>query len=209
MSDTPGVADTAPYWRLAVQHDAGRSYWQIGTYGIDVHLLPNDMSPSGKTDHLTDIAADANWQFVAQPKIVTSDILSAHATLISEAQDLAATNLLSNSNRHDRLQTARADLSYSIAATYTPSVQVFQTSGSSDPALWAGPADRPESQGVIAEIAYVPFGKPHSRPAWGNIRLALQYVCYTKFDGETHGASANNTLYASLWARVALLNTMQ
>ncbi len=200
VSGSPGVADTAPYWRLAVQHDIGRSYWQIGTYGIDAHILPNDMSPSGKTDHLTDVAADANWQFVVQPKVVTSDILSAHATLIDETQDLAATSLLSGSKRHDRLLTARADLSYSIAATYTPSVQIFQTSGSSDPALWAGPADSPQSQGYIAELAYVPFGKPHSRIAWGNIRLAAQYVFYTKFDGQTRGASANDTLYLSLWA---------
>ena len=200
VAGTAGVADTAPYWRLALNHDLGRSYWQIGTYGIDAHLLPNDLAPSGKTDHVTDYAADANWQFIVHPKSVVSDMLSAHATIIQENQDLAASTLLSGTNRHDQLTEARADISYSIGATVTPTLQIFHVSGNSDPALWSTPNGQPNSDGFVAEIAYAPFGKPDSLIKWGNLRLALQYVGYTRFDGQTHDAANNNTVYLSLWA---------
>ncbi len=200
VAGTPSVADTAPYWRLAVQHDWGRAYWEIGTYGIDAHLLPNDVSPSGKTDHITDYAADANWQFVFHPRQVTGDVISAHATIIQENQDLGASTLLSGTRPHDQLTTARADISYSINATVTPSVQIFHTSGNTDPALWSTPNGQPNSDGYIAEIAYTPFGKPDSFIKWGNLRLAIQYVDYTRFDGQTRHATDNNTLYLSAWA---------
>ncbi len=200
VAGTPSVADVAPYWRLALQHDIGRAYWEIGTYGIDAHLLPNDLSPAGKTDHVTDAAADATWQFVFRPRQVTGDVLSAHATLIEENQDLGASAILSGTRPHDQLTTARADLSYSIGATVTPSVQIFHTSGNTDPALWSTPNGQPNSDGYIAEIAYVPFGKPDSLIKWGNIRFAVQFVGYTRFDGQTHGAAGNNTIYASIWA---------
>lgn len=199
VAGTPSLADTAPYWRLAIQHEFGRSYWEIGTYGLRANLLPNEISVSGKADHITDIAADVNWQFVVNPRRVTSDMISAHATFIKESQDLGDSAILYRTRPHDGLTTARADISYSIGATFTPSAQIFHTSGNTDPALWTTPGGSPNSDGYIAEIAYVPFGKPNSLIGWGNLRLALQYVGYTRFDGHTHGASANNTIYPSLW----------
>jgi hypothetical protein len=94
----------------------------------------------------------------------------------------------------------RADVSYSFAAAITPTIQYFQTNGTNDAAYWGTPNGSPNSSGVIAEIAYVPFGKPDSLIAWGNIRFAVQYVSYFRFDGTSHGASANNALYFSVWA---------
>ena len=52
----------------------------------------------------------------------------------------------------------------------------FQTSGTSDAAYWGTPNGSPNSSGVIAEIAYVPWGKPDSPIAWANLRLAVQYL---------------------------------
>jgi hypothetical protein len=199
VAGTPGIADVAPYWRLAVQHDWGRSYFELGTYGIDAHVLPNGAGPSGATDHITDIAADANWQFLFSKWPVTADMLSAHATVITESEDLQASHILYGARPHDSLTTARADISYSIGATVTPSAQIFHTGGSTDPALWSTLNGRPNSDGYVAEVAYVPFGKPGSPIAWGNLRLAVQYIGYTRFNGESAGASRNNTLYPNLW----------
>jgi hypothetical protein len=53
---------------------------------------------------------------------------------------------------------------------------------------------------MIAEIAYVPWGKPDSPFNWLNIRVAAQYVNYFRFDGVARNASDNNALYLSLWA---------
>ncbi len=199
VAGTSEVADTAPYWRLAVQHDYGRSYWQVGTYGIDAHVLPGGAEPYGKTDHITDFAADANWQFTFHPRLIASDMLSAHATIISESQDLQASSVLYGTRRHDSLTTARADISYTIGATVTPSVQIFHTGGTADPALWSTLNGSPNSDGYVLELAYSPWGKPKSFIGWGNLRLAVQYIGYTRFDGTTRGASRNNTLYPNLW----------
>jgi hypothetical protein len=200
VAGTDSVVDTAPYWRLAVQHDLGRANWEVGTYGIAAHILPGGASPSGKTDSFTDIAADANWQFSLNPLKIDSDIISTHATVIHEDQNLAASVLLNSANRHGNLTTLRADASYSIAATVTPSVQLFRTAGSDNAAYWSTPTGRPDSDGAILEVAYAPFGKPDSSIKWGNLRLAVQYVLYGRFDGQTQGASHNDTLYLSAWA---------
>ncbi len=199
VAGTSEVADTAPYWRFAVQHDYGRSYWEVGTYGIDAHVLPNGAEPYGRTDHITDVAADANWQFTFNPRQIATDMLSAHATIIGETQDLTASSVLYGTHRHDSLTTARADISYTIGATITPTVQIFHTGGTTDPALWSTLNGSPNSDGYVLELAYVPWGKPKSLIGWGNLRFAVQYIGYTRFDGQTHGAARNNTLYPNLW----------
>jgi hypothetical protein len=200
VADSDGVVDTSPYWRVALQHDYGRSNWEVGTYGIVTHILPSGLSPGGRADQFTDIAADANWQFTFSPRQVASDVISAHATIIHEDQDLNASTVLSAADPHGRLTTARADISYSFAATLTPSAQVFRTSGSVNQPYWGTLNGSPNSGGEIVELAYAPFGKPDSLIHWGNVRLAAQYVMYSEFDGQIHGASRNNTLYLSVWA---------
>jgi len=188
-----------PYWRLALQKNFGRSYAEFGTYGLTASVLPGGMNV-GPTDHFTDTALDANYQFTFNPKSVTSDMVSAHATLIHEYASLNASEITVGSLPSHNLNTFRADVSYSFSATVTPTIQYFQTGGTSDVAYWGTPSGSPNSSGMIFEIAYVPWGKPDSPIAWANIRFALQYVAYFRFDGDTHNASANNTLYPSVWA---------
>jgi hypothetical protein len=188
-----------PYWRAAVQQNFGRHYVEVGGYGLSAAILPGGIQTTGLTDRITDTALDANYQFVIDPKSVVSDMLSAHATFIHEDAALHASQALSGANPSHGLNTFRADLSYSIAATVTPTLQYFQTSGTSDAAYWGTPNGSPNSAGLIAEIAYVPWGKPDSPIAWANLRLAAQYVSYFRFDGSSSHASANNALYFSLW----------
>ena len=201
VQNSNSVVGTAPYWRLALQHDFGRANWEIGTYGMALDVLPQGASPlpGGPADHFTDVALDGNWQFTVSPRQVASDVISAHATLINESQDLAASAILPGTPRHGHLTTARADLSYSLAATLTPSAQIFSTTGTREHSIWTPPGGNPDSSGAIFELAYSPFGKTTSAIIWGNLRLAAQYVMYTRFNGHSQGASGNNTLYLSLW----------
>jgi hypothetical protein len=200
VSGTDKTQGAIPYWRLALQQDFGRSYAEIGTYGLHASVLPGGISIAGLTDDFTDTAVDANYQFVFDTKSVVSDMISAHATFIHEDAALNASQAISGARPVHELNTVRADISYSIAATITPTLQYFQTSGTSDALYWQTPSGRPNSRGVIAEIAYVPWGKPDSWISWGNIRFAVQYVSYFQFDGATHAAAANNALYLSVWA---------
>ncbi len=143
------------------------------------------------------MALDATYQYTNSPR----HFVSAHATWIHETQTLDASQILFGSRPSDRLDTLRADVSYSYADTWIPSVQVFRTFGSRDPAIFAGPDGKPDSDGYVLELAYVPFGKARAPSFISNLRLAAQWIGYTRFDGERRGASANNTLFLS--ARMA------
>ncbi len=194
------LAGAIPYWRLALQHESGKHSFQIGTYGLRASLWPNGDQSAGRTDTFTDIAFDANWQWIADPKSVVSDMVSAHALYIHEATSLDASRVLISSHATSRLDVMRADVSYSFAATWTPTVQAFHTQGTRDAAYWATPSGRANSTGAVFELAWVPFGKPDSWTDRFNVRLAAQYIAYTEFDGSTRGASRNNALYLSVWS---------
>lgn len=191
---TGGVA---PYWRLALEQGFDRHYVQFGAYGLSADVLSGRGAP-GLAGRVTDNALDANYQFTLDPRSVVSSMVSAHVTLIHEVASLRGN--IGDGRRTHRLDTFRADASYSIAATVTPTLQYFQTSGRGDASYWATPSGRPGSSGIIAEVAYVPWGKPGSWIAWGNIRLVAQYVSYFRFDGRSQAASGNNAFYVGLWS---------
>ena len=191
-----------PYWRVAAQREFGRHYAQVGVFGLRGSVYPGGDQSAGRTDTLTDTGFDANWQWVQDPKRVTSDVLSSHLTYIREQASLRASRVLAGTRKYDALDTFRADASYSLAATVTPTVQYFQNRGTPDAQYWGTASGRPDSAGVIAEVAYVPFGKPDSPFKSFNIRLAAQYVMYTRIDGEAGHASNNNALYLSIWGAV-------
>ncbi len=128
------LAGAIPYWRLALQHESGKHSFQIGTYGLRASLWPNGDQSAGRTDTFTDIAFDANWQWIADPKSVVSDMVSAHALYIHEATSLDASRVLIGSHATSRLDVMRADVSYSFAATWTPTVQAFHTQGTREAA---------------------------------------------------------------------------
>jgi len=183
-----------PYWRLAVQHGFGDHYFELGTYGIAARAFPGNDRSTGRTDDMTDVAFDANYQWTGSD----DHFISAHATYIDETLKLGASSLLTGANSNDRLSTFRADVSYSWHDTLIPTVQYFNTHGSADAAYWGTPNGSPNSAGVRSELAYVPEGKLGSFTFFYNARLALQYTAYGKFDGTTAHASDNNTLFLIL-----------
>jgi len=190
-----------PYWRLAVQHELVKNhYFELGTYGIAASVYPNDNHTGGATDRITDTAVDATYQWLGDDK----NFISAHSTFIHEHRDLTESAVINpGTNLSDNLNEFRADVSYSYDNTWTPTLQYFRTTGTSDAVEWntsTGLAS-PNSAGFVAELAYVPFGKVDS-PALSwmayNSRLELQYTAYTEFDGTHAHASNNNTIFLDL-----------
>lgn len=65
----------------------------------------------------------------------------------------------------------------------------------------------PNSKGYTLEATYKPFGKDHFLLGlWANVRLAVQYVAHTKFnggnlnyDGFGRRATDNNTIFSYVW----------
>ena len=110
-----------------------------------------------------------------------------------------------SSNPSNTLNTFRglASLAYGDDNRIVLTGQYFNTQGSSDTGLYAnnpGCACSPNSNGYIAEIAYIPFISSQAPGwPWANMRVGLQYTYYNKFDGDTVFAHDNNTLFGYIW----------
>jgi len=220
---TEDVVDgVAPYWRLALEHRWKNHFFTLGTYGMQADIFPSG-ERSGPTDRFTDIAFDAQYQFMGtiepedppehekpggenKPK-AGKHIITAHATWIHESQDRKANVLLGNTaNRSDSLRSFKLDLNYyyrSHVGDIGGSIGCFSTTGTTDHLLYpAGPLDgsrtgSPESSGYILGAEYRP---------WEKTKISLQYIVYDRFngarsnyDGAGRNASDNRTLYAVLW----------
>lgn len=194
-----------PYARVALMKDWGdkRHHAEIGAYALSASVVPGGDQTLGFGVRKTDIALDATYQFITDPSKVTSDRLSAHATYIRETARMANEALaLTGALQNHWLDTMRFDVSYSIAATVTPSIQYFRTTGTVDASYWTTPNGSPNSDGMILEVAYVPWGKPDSPFQNMNVRLAVQYVKYFSFDGIPGSPNRNDHFYFSLWTAI-------
>jgi hypothetical protein len=208
----PGMFDgIAPYWRVAVEPHWGNHWLEFGAFGMSarVHPWAFTMDTNGfytfdtfpQTDRFTDIGFDTQYQYQGSNYWFTL-----RGTYIHENQTLDATfgNTLSD-NPTNTLNTFRAlaSLAYGNDNRIVLTGQYFNTWGSSDATLYSGNpgcACSPNSDGFIAEIAYIPFISSQAPGwPWANMRVGLQYTYYNKFDGDTANAHDNNTLFAYLW----------
>ena len=193
VSGTNSVDGVIPYWRIALQHNFGDHYLELGSFGLTANIFPGGDQSTGRSDNLIDTALDATYLYSDDGR----HTVTGYVTYIHERQTLDASSLLLGANAHDTLSTFRINGSYSYKNTYTVSAQRFQTSGTSDTALYGG---SPDTAGWNLELAYVPSGKPGiALPYDFNARLSLQYTFYDRFDGARSRASDNNTLFLMLW----------
>jgi hypothetical protein len=208
----PGQFDFAPYWRAAFEPHWGNNWLEIGTFGMAADIHPWSSPPSApaagpvttttfpQTDKYTDVGFDSQYQYQGGNFWFTL-----RGTYIHESEKLDASfaNGLS-ANPSDTLNEAKAyaSLAYGNDNRIVLTGQYFNTWGSPDTGLYGGLASgfSPNSNGWIAEIAYIPFISS-TAPGWPwfNARIGLEYTWYNQFDGTSVGASANNTLYAYLW----------
>ena len=204
----PAIKGVAPYWRLALEPQWGRNTWEIGTFGLASSLTPGRVTGFG-TDHTVDIGFDTEYQFLADRHSVS--VMASWITENDTFTSSAAQGLTSNSHNH--LRSLNLKTSYFYDQTYGGTLGFFRIDGSGDPNLFpagqfSGSAGAsPNAQGWIAELNYIPFnhGGPSFWP-WMNVKLGLQYIYYTKFngsgsnyDGVGRNASDNNTLFLFAW----------
>src|SRR5580704_14831018 len=205
----PGLFDgAAPYWRIALEPHWGRNWFMLGAFGMHAEVLPwvDPTFALGTTavflnsDKFTDLGFDSQYQYQGD-----NFWLTLRGTYIREFQKLYQSFAIgASSNPTDELNTLRllASFAYGNDNRIVLTGQYFDTWGTSDPLLYAGLASgfSPDSNGWIAEIAYIPFSmsKAPGWP-WANARVGLQYIAYNKFDGTTVGASSNNTVFLYAW----------
>ncbi len=213
MGNAAAIKSGAPYYRLALEQRWGQRGQQhsleVGVFGLNVDRYPDPTNPNGPTDRYRDYAADAQYQYLSDEHRVTSGL-----TWIKEKRDWRASfdpMVMQNgmpSNPDGTLTTSRAHVSYMFRKRYGGTVGYFSTKGSSDATLYttgAGMGDpvtnsangSPDNAGTQWEVFYIPQQ---------NIRLALRYTNYSKFngaasnyDGSGRNAKDNNTTYLYAW----------
>lgn len=198
--DPAGLDGYNPYWRFAWNREWGANSLMLGTFGTVMRIFPDPTVLNGPTDKFTDIALDAQYQYITNPHTFT-----AQATFIRERQDYRASFAAGSGplNPVDRLTTLKLKATYYYQRRYGLNLQYFSTTGDADAGLY-GPGSvygssngSPNSSGYIAELNYVPIQY---------VRLMLQYTGYTKFngsssnyDGAGRNPSDNNTLFFNVW----------
>ena len=152
---TEQVVDGAvPYWRLALEQRWKNHFFTVGTYGMQADIFPSGNS-SGPADRFTDIAFDAQYQYMGtiEPEQMqegmqkagehqakaNKHIVTAHATWIHENQDWKASFPLGNTtNSSDFLNTFKLNVNYSYRSSLGDmggSIGYFSTTGKTDPLL--------------------------------------------------------------------------
>jgi hypothetical protein len=208
----PGlINNVAPYWRIALEPHWGNHWLMVGAFGMLakvnpwVNILPtfDPTATYSQTDDYTDVGFDAQYQYQG-----LGWWLTLRGSLIREYQQLNAsfTNGLS-SNPTNALNSLRlqASTAFGDDNRVVLTAQYFRIWGTPDLLLYGGLAQcgcgvSPDSDGWMAEIAYIPYGasKAPGWP-WGNVRLGLQYIWYNRLNGVTNAAQNNNTLFLHAW----------
>ena len=165
-----------------------------------------DVSQPGRdmtygTNNYTDLAVDATYQYMANPK----HIFEAKTSYIYEDQNLAAARAAAGDPSTGRtyLATYNLNLAYTFDQTYGVTFAYKKINGSHSPILEEGviiDQTRPNSQFYTAELVYVPFGKSTSYlNPWLNLRTSLQYIGYSQANGTNVDAQFNNTFMVNGW----------
>ena len=201
---TSSIDGLAPSWRLAVEPAWGNNTWEAGTFGLAASLVPQRISGGG-SDHVTDVGFDTQYEFLG-----ARDSFSLQARYILEYQDLSASQTLGlSTNSFNSLHSFHIKGTYYYKQMIGLTAGYFNLQGSSDSLLFGDVSanNSPNSAGWTLELDYIPFnyGGPAFWP-WLNMKLGLQYIRYSKFDGASTNydgagtnASANNTLFAFAW----------
>lgn len=186
----------APYWRAALQHDWKGHYFSLGHYGMSADVVPGRDSTFGP-DHYTDVAVDATYQYMANPK----HIFEAKTTYIYEDQKLTASHLAGNvdSSGNTYLTTFKINTAYTFDQTYGVTFAYNRTTGSTDATYYPNGLNKPNSQFYTAELVYVPFGKSNANYYLMNLRTSLQYIGYSQANGTSADAQFNNTFMVNGW----------
>ena len=191
----------APYWRVALQQDWKGHYFSLGHYGMSADVSQPGRDLTYGTNNYTDLAVDATYQYMANPK----HIFEAKTSYIYEDQNLSAARAAAGDPSTGRtyLATYNLNLAYTFDQTYGLTFAYKKINGSHSPILEEGVVidqTRPNSQFYTAELVYVPFGKSTSYlNPWLNLRTSLQYIGYSQANGTNVDAQFNNTFMINGW----------
>ena len=218
---TVGASQTVmPYVRAAYEWDWGNNNaaWIGGIYmSSNVNPAASAFMANGDfgRDFYADYGVDFGYQFLGTDR----HSVTVQGIYVYENQNLSGTTASFDDangtafSSKSNLNQFRVNVAYWFENTYGITLGWQKTWGPANPVLYA-PAEvsgsansKPNSNAFIIEADWVPFGKDTSwmRP-WVNLKLGIQYVAYTQFngggsnyDGFGRNAAGNNTLFMFAW----------
>lgn len=214
-----------PYWRLAVNREWGAHSLMVGTSGMVARVYDNplDTSDPASTHRFTDLAVDAQYQYLLDPHAVTAQLVYTRnhhrypAALVDQPApffDAAGAATLANSNAADTNHVLRAKLSYVYQAKYGGGVGFFNLTGTTNTANQTAGFDETgtlvKTDGAASNLSGNPATRGWTLEAfWMPIqylRVGAQYTAYSRFNGAStnydgfgRNARDNNTLFLYTW----------
>ena len=194
------LAGTAPYLRLAYQHDWSDWNWEVGTYDMwsRVYAAPT----SSAVDRFYDYDLDSQLQWL---DINDNNNVTVRANFIHEDARFAAGDIGSNSSLgHGQLNTFNLNATYWYHDEYGAQGGFQDVTGTANSNFW-GALDTngtalysangsPNTTDEWVEASYLP---------WWNTRLSVRYTIFNKFRGLTgnNGTSPSkfNTIELLAW----------
>lgn len=191
----PRLTAAAPYGRLAWFKDLHGQSLSFGAFAMDAST--RTFGVGGPSDHYTDLGVDAAWQYLGD----RTNVFTLSGSFVHEIARLDGTFVAGGATRATQsLDALNITGSWHHDKTWGLTAKYFSTTGNRD-ALLNPATGSPDSAGFVGQADWTPWGKEGSwGTPWANLRLGLQYTAYTKFDGQTRGASGNNALLAFVWA---------
>lgn len=178
------IRGVAPYWRVALQHSWGNSYFELGTFGISSNHYISGIS--GDMDKFSDVGFDFQYD---QP--LTYGTFTLHSSLINENE-----KRISTANNF-KFTSFKLDGNLYLKDGLGATLGYFNTSGTEDADVVGSATGKPNSSGLLYQIEYLP---------WYNTKFSIQYVTYNKFDGSSknydgmgRNAANNNAIYLLAW----------
>ena len=184
----------APYWRLAFQPQWGRSSFEIGTFGMAA------IDQSGPRDRIRHRSQD-RYRFrraVSVPHRSPQRFAAGELDHREPEPDREPGPWQFDQFEQSPAQPAhqddlllRSDL-WGDAGLF-PHRRVRRSGACTAPATGLNSANNsPNTTGWIVELDYIPFnhGGPDVWP-WLNMKIGLQYIVYTKFNGAANNYDGN------------------
>jgi hypothetical protein len=201
----PRIGGTAPYARIAWSHDWDVNSAEVGGFWLRAKRWVEPTDPTLGADRLVDFGLDAQFQSIGDPHTWTAQFTWLHE---KQALDASFADGVS-ANTSNTLKTLKLKGTYYFQRKYGATLAWQNTTGTADNLLYPSGLDPdgvplgfaasnvPDSSAWTLELNYLPVQ---------NVRLMLQYIAYTKFnggrtnyDGSGRNARDNNTLFLNAW----------
>ena len=214
-----GTRSLAPYARAAYEWNWNGQSAHVGAMALYANLNPGPgariASGLAGQDGYTDLGVDGGYQYFGDG----THTFSLYGIYLHENRALnGTTNAFNSANgtglsNRSALDQIRLEASYWYQNTYGLTLGLQNTWGNAATQLYqpnpvtGSNNGKPDTTAFLVEADWVPFGHEDS---WGapfaNVKLGLQYIAYTKFngggsnyDGSGRNAADNNTLYGFVW----------